>query len=197
MTNETGGTKRSTRSTTLTSHKTSRDALPSDARAAPVPRRPVTRSTTSSRTAQEAAPPPAALPPSAASPAPPAPAAPPESKSKRIAGGRHMKRRGPTAQPPVDVPTRLALLAGQPGFGGYGILRPPRDALLGPAMQSPYLPMASQDGRVTLYYSCRPGGAKLYDLLDLLSLDRFGDMKWFIVDKEEVSNLLDNGTQYS
>lgn len=59
--------------------------------------------------------------------------------------------------------------------------------MLGPAIQPPYLPAASQDGTLTLQYSCRPGGARLYDLLDLLPLSRFGDLRWVIVDKEEVS----------
>ena len=33
--------------------------------------------------------------------------------------------------------------------------------------------------------SCRPGGARIYDLLNEESLDRFGILAWSIVDREE------------
>lgn len=34
-------------------------------------------------------------------------------------------------------------------------------------------------------YSARPGGPKLYDLLNMMSLEPYGIMAWFVVDKEE------------
>jgi len=54
---------------------------------------------------------------------------------------------------------------------------PPRTNLEGPSAVYPYLPPDQ--------YSARPGGPKLYDLLNTLSLEPFGLMSWFIVDKEE------------
>lgn len=54
---------------------------------------------------------------------------------------------------------------------------PPRTNLEGPSAVYPYLPPDQ--------YSARPGGPKLYDLLNTLSLEPFGLMTWFIVDKEE------------
>lgn len=54
---------------------------------------------------------------------------------------------------------------------------PPRSNLEGPSAIYPYLPPDQ--------YSARPGGPKLYDLLNTLSLEPFGLMDWFILDKEE------------
>ncbi|KLO05309.1 hypothetical protein SCHPADRAFT_1002977 [Schizopora paradoxa] len=54
---------------------------------------------------------------------------------------------------------------------------PPRSNLEGPSAVYPYLPRDQ--------YSARPGGAKLYDLLNTLSLEPFGLMAWFIVEREE------------
>lgn len=54
---------------------------------------------------------------------------------------------------------------------------PPRSNLEGPSAVYPYLPPD--------LYSARPGGPKLYDLLNTLSLEPFGLMGWFIEDKEE------------
>lgn len=34
-------------------------------------------------------------------------------------------------------------------------------------------------------YSARPGGPKLYDLLNELPMEEFGLMGWFVIDKEE------------
>jgi len=57
-----------------------------------------------------------------------------------------------------------------------------RHALLGPAAKYPYLP-EKIDGRA--YYSCRPGGPRLYDLLNTLSLEPYGILSWSIIDREE------------
>ncbi|EJD05229.1 uncharacterized protein FOMMEDRAFT_18842 [Fomitiporia mediterranea MF3/22] len=54
---------------------------------------------------------------------------------------------------------------------------PPLENLHGPAAVYPYI---SDDA-----YSCRPGGPKLYDILNELSLEPFGIMAWYIIDKEE------------
>ncbi|KAG0707919.1 hypothetical protein DFH29DRAFT_994550 [Suillus ampliporus] len=53
---------------------------------------------------------------------------------------------------------------------------PPADPL-GPAAQYPYLPES--------HYSCRLGGPRLYDLLNTMSLDKFGVLAWVILDREE------------
>ena len=53
---------------------------------------------------------------------------------------------------------------------------PPSDSL-GPAAQYPYLPEEE--------YSCRPGGPRLFDLLNTLSLEPYGVLSWMIVDREE------------
>ena len=36
-----------------------------------------------------------------------------------------------------------------------------------------------------MYFSCRPGGPRIYDLLNTLSLAPFGVLSWFIIDREE------------
>lgn len=54
---------------------------------------------------------------------------------------------------------------------------PPQDTPLGPAAQYPYIPADE--------YSCRPGGPKIYDLLNSLPLEPFGVLSWMIVDREE------------
>ncbi|KAG1741498.1 uncharacterized protein EDB91DRAFT_1130770 [Suillus paluster] len=54
---------------------------------------------------------------------------------------------------------------------------PPRSDPLGPAAQPPYLPKDQ--------YSCRLGGPRVYDLLNTMSLDKFGVLAWVILDREE------------
>jgi len=61
---------------------------------------------------------------------------------------------------------------------------------LGPAAQYPYLPESSEDGE--LHFTCRPGGARIYDLLNSLPLAPFGVLSWFIVDREEEMFELDD-----
>ena len=34
-------------------------------------------------------------------------------------------------------------------------------------------------------YSCRPGGPRIYDLLNTLPLEPFGVLSWLIIDREE------------
>ena len=55
---------------------------------------------------------------------------------------------------------------------------------LGPAAKFPYLP-ATWEGAVPVHFSCRPGGPRLYDLLNTLPLEPFGALAWFVIDKEE------------
>lgn len=54
---------------------------------------------------------------------------------------------------------------------------PPFEDLEGPAAVYPYL---SADK-----YSCRPGGPRLFDILNELPLDRFGLMTWIVLEREE------------
>ncbi|KAH9932188.1 uncharacterized protein B0H18DRAFT_49605 [Fomitopsis serialis] len=54
---------------------------------------------------------------------------------------------------------------------------PPRSEPLGPAAQYPYIPEGD--------YSCRPGGPKVYDLLNTMPLEQYGVLSWMIVDREE------------
>ena len=61
---------------------------------------------------------------------------------------------------------------------------PPPSDPLGPAAQPPYL---SGD-----QYSCRPGGPRLFDLLNYLPLEPFGVLSWMIVDREEEIYELDD-----
>lgn len=61
--------------------------------------------------------------------------------------------------------------------------KPPLDDPLGPAAQYPYLSEATESREV--YFSCRPGGPRIYDLLNTLSLAPFGILSWYIVDREE------------
>jgi len=60
---------------------------------------------------------------------------------------------------------------------------PPESDPLGPVAQYPYLPDPSEGGEV--FYSCRIGGPRIYDLLNTLSLEPFGILSWQIVDREE------------
>lgn len=61
---------------------------------------------------------------------------------------------------------------------------PPYDNLEGPSAVYPYISPQT--------YSARPGGPKLYDLLNELPLDQFGIMEWLIIDWEEDLFELDN-----
>lgn len=67
---------------------------------------------------------------------------------------------------------------------------PPPDDQLGPAARYPFLnyqgkadEMASPDNYQS--YSCRPGGPRLFDLLNTMDLGEFGVLSWIIVDREE------------
>lgn len=57
------------------------------------------------------------------------------------------------------------------------LIPPPKDKSLGPAAQYPFL-------RGDMI-SCRPGGPRLFDLLNELELDEFGILSWSIIDREE------------
>ncbi|KAI6122510.1 hypothetical protein EDD16DRAFT_766558 [Pisolithus croceorrhizus] len=49
----------------------------------------------------------------------------------------------------------------------------------GPTARHPYIPESSD------IYSCRPGGPRLYDILNALPLEPFGVLSWVVVDREE------------
>jgi hypothetical protein len=61
--------------------------------------------------------------------------------------------------------------------------QPPLEDPLGPSAQEPYLPENYESSQV--YFSCRPGGPRIYDLLNTLPLAPFGVLSWFIIDREE------------
>ncbi|KAK0482243.1 hypothetical protein IW261DRAFT_1466979 [Armillaria novae-zelandiae] len=54
---------------------------------------------------------------------------------------------------------------------------PPPDRMLGPATQHPYLP--------DNLYSCRPGGPRVFDQLQMLDMRPFGVLAWTIIEREE------------
>ena len=62
---------------------------------------------------------------------------------------------------------------------------PPASNRLGPAAQPPYLPFKSEYGGPDIYYSCRPGGATVFDLLFTLPLEPFGVLAWDVLDRED------------
>ncbi|KAL4251973.1 hypothetical protein ABKN59_005797 [Abortiporus biennis] len=57
---------------------------------------------------------------------------------------------------------------------------PPASKRRGPAARYPYLP---EDG--SQQYSCRPGGPKIYDLINTMSLEEYGVLGWQIIDRED------------
>lgn len=63
---------------------------------------------------------------------------------------------------------------------------PPPHNPLGPSAQPPYLPARPDyPGGQEVHYSCRPGGATLYDLLNTLPMEPFGVLDWAVLDREE------------
>ncbi|KAF8191132.1 hypothetical protein BJ912DRAFT_964139 [Pholiota molesta] len=68
---------------------------------------------------------------------------------------------------------------------GGAITPPPPDKPLGPAAQPPYLPAKSDYGGPTVYYSCRPTGPSVFDLLGTLPMEKFGVLDWDVIDREE------------
>ncbi|KIK59914.1 hypothetical protein GYMLUDRAFT_667004 [Collybiopsis luxurians FD-317 M1] len=86
----------------------------------------------------------------------------------------------PTPPPPARDPLETPPARVQPRYPSP----PPADNPLGPAARYPYLPATSEDGKITIEYSCRPGGPYLYDLLGILPLDEFGVLSWAVLDRE-------------
>ncbi|KAI0322959.1 hypothetical protein OF83DRAFT_743 [Amylostereum chailletii] len=68
---------------------------------------------------------------------------------------------------------------------------PDPDEYKRPTARYPYLPARASDGTF-VQYSCRPGGPKLYDLLDTLPTEDLGLLTWDIHDRETVLFQLDN-----
>jgi len=79
--------------------------------------------------------------------------------------------------------SRIEQTPGPPG--GVYPSPPPVHDLLGPASQAPYLPAKSEYEGPDLYYSCRPGGPSLFDLLGTLPMEPFGVLEWDILEREE------------
>ncbi|KAF8838931.1 hypothetical protein BDN67DRAFT_824590 [Paxillus ammoniavirescens] len=84
----------------------------------------------------------------------------------------------------TDPERRSDTISSRPPSQGPSGTKPrlPQD-ILGPEATFPYLPEDIERGDV--YYSCRPGGPRLYDILNTLSLEPYGVLKWVIVDREE------------
>ena len=62
---------------------------------------------------------------------------------------------------------------------------PPSSNRLGAAARKPFLPAKSTFGGPDIYYSIRPAGPCLLDLLGLLPLERFGVFDGMVLDREE------------
>lgn len=80
------------------------------------------------------------------------------------------------SSPKIKIQPKLRVDSPPPRFWLSHPLAPSANPL-GPAAQPPYLP----DGQ----YSCRPGGERLFDLLNDMSLDGHGLLAWMAVDREE------------
>ena len=83
----------------------------------------------------------------------------------------------PQPQPNISthksVADKLRLAPPRRGITEDGrLVPPPKEARWGPAAEPPL-------------ESCRPGGPRLFDLLNELSLEPFGVMSWAIVEKED------------
>lgn len=90
--------------------------------------------------------------------------------STSVQPSTHTRSTTAQARQRATVSTRGSLPARYPS-------PPPQDTPLGPAAQYPYIPDDE--------YSCRPGGPKIYDLLNSLPLEPFGVLSWMIIDREE------------
>lgn len=62
---------------------------------------------------------------------------------------------------------------------------PPPEDRFGPAARYPFLPAMSEYGGPNIYYSCRPGGPKIYDIMGTLPMDLYAPYGWQILDREE------------
>lgn len=69
--------------------------------------------------------------------------------------------------------------------GGLYPTPPPTNDPLGPAAKHPYLPANSEYEGPDIYYSCRAGGASVFDLLGTLPMEPFGVLEWDILEREE------------
>ena len=87
------------------------------------------------------------------------------------------------SQIPSKSRSRSTTLGGSPPQTREPSSRPPVGDPFGPSAQHPYLPESSKDSGV--HFSCRPGGPRIFDLLNTLPLAPFGLSSWFIVDREE------------
>ncbi|TFY79293.1 hypothetical protein EWM64_g4721 [Hericium alpestre] len=54
----------------------------------------------------------------------------------------------------------------------------------GPAARGAFLPAHTEGGN-DVFYSCRPGGPRLYDLIGTLPMEEFGLMGWSVIEREE------------
>ena len=97
---------------------------------------------------------------------------PPSSRSRSTTGMSRTTRTASTAATPRVRDTRYPT-------------PPPPDDPLGPAARPPYFPAYSEYGGPTLYYSCRPGGPCLFDLIGTLPMKEFGILDWQVIDREE------------
>ncbi|KAH7882375.1 hypothetical protein F5I97DRAFT_355505 [Phlebopus sp. FC_14] len=90
-----------------------------------------------------------------------------------------------TSQLLSESSRRSSTASGRPSSQHYSPLharsRFPQD-VLGPSATYPFLPDRIGND---VYYSCRPGGPRLYDILNTQSLEPYGVLQWLIVDREE------------
>ncbi|THH15249.1 hypothetical protein EW146_g5194 [Bondarzewia mesenterica] len=87
-----------------------------------------------------------------------------------------------SAPPSTLLPIRRQMSSSPPPSILLGP-QPPLDPL-GPTARAPFFPF-SIEGGTKLHYSCRPGGARLYDLLGTLPMERYGLLAWTVTHKEE------------
>ncbi|KAK0445967.1 uncharacterized protein EV420DRAFT_1570913 [Desarmillaria tabescens] len=75
---------------------------------------------------------------------------------------------------PSSTPSVIPRVAKRPN---RSCTPPPPDRMLGPAAQPPYLP--------DNLYSCRPGGPRVFDLLQMLDMRPFGVLAWSVIERED------------
>ncbi|KAL1748792.1 hypothetical protein HDZ31DRAFT_28888 [Schizophyllum fasciatum] len=119
-------------------------------------------------------------------PASPTPSPPPEIPRRR---GRGLVVPSPTASPPprVSPAPAPAVPPTEPTYR-LPLTPPPIERRLGPSLSptSPTFFPAYSDypGGQTVYYSTRPEGPRLYDLLGTLPLAQYGALTWVVLDAE-------------
>ncbi|KZV76587.1 hypothetical protein PENSPDRAFT_646017 [Peniophora sp. CONT] len=95
-------------------------------------------------------------------------------------------KREPSPAPSADSDIVELIALPEPPPARPQILRERRTGIpLDPYIRPPYLtsPVPTEDGKF-IYYSCRPGGPRIYDYLQTLSLKPYGLMRWQVEETE-------------